>query len=475
MNCAEFQQQLTAWLHGETDDAESGALETHAANCADCQALLTVDKHDEDRLRSALRDEAAAQRVAERAIARLETMALPVVPVAKQVTAAARRSIDLQTWLVPLLSTLAGFLLAWGFLPRTIVQPVSPPVVVQVTEQPKAKPPVAHLVASTGTVEHFDPVSKDWIPISSQKQLFACPPDSRLRTSPNTQCELETADGSVIRMNDQTEVTMRGSSSIELQRGQLWCRSPGDVSLEVRVASQGGVNSATVGSKNQSTLWCIGPSCVMTDIQDSGQVQVVNAEGDIQLRTASGQQSLDPGQVAEISNGEIIKPGRYVDPILSTRWMQPLLITRGSNDAELSQRVDKLLAEIGRAKIATLYEQEIRALGEHAVLPLVRFIQSPLATEQQNRRLTAMQLTADLAPIWLIPDLIDLLADRDPHVRRLSALTLRRLTGLEMGLPAVEWDKEPDEAQKAALADWRAWWAAHRDQYPAQRVRITKE
>ena len=462
MNCREFQLQLQTWLAGKTDEATDRALELHLSHCNNCLALLERDNstsQNDLQLHAALAEPDAAARVAERALA--EVAKTPS-------TAQPPQSIFWGTWLTPLLTLVAGFLLALFIFPPQAEKknPVLP------IAQPPAPPiPVAHLVAATGTVEMFDEQLKNWVPISFDKvKSFACATDSRVRTTADVRCELQTEDGCVIRLNDQTEVTLRGSSSIELCQGQVWCRSPRETQLEVRVAN---IAERQQKKAEQPTMWCVGPSCVMTGIQPAGQVQVVNAEGEINLRTAAGEQRLNPGQVAEISGGEI-KPA-HVDPVMSTRWMQPLLMQRGPDDAELKQRVDTLLAQIGQTKIATLYEQEIRSLGEYGVLPLVRFIQSPLGEKDPARRAAAMEIVADLAPVWLIPDLIDLLENPDPMVRRQAAETLQRLTALKMNLSPSAWQEKPDDDQLKALGEWRGWWAAHRDRYPKPQLRITTE
>ncbi|WP_254508812.1 zf-HC2 domain-containing protein [Anatilimnocola floriformis] len=464
MNCAEFQSQLQAWLAGETDETVSRALETHLNQCADCLALLereNAETQDLPLLKTALAEPQAAARVAERVMERLSTTTIA--------PAVAARTIAWSTWLTPLLTLVAGFLLALLVLPRPEKKNDPAPSIAQPIPAPA---PVAHLVAATGTVEMFDQQQQNWVPISKNKiNYFACPTDSRVRTTADVRCELQTGDGCVIRLNDQTEVTLRGSSSIELSQGQVWCRSPRETQLEVRVT-----NPANNQQKKSDlpTMWCVGPSCVMTGIQPAGEVQVVNAEGEINLRTTAGEQRLNPGQVAEISGGEI-KPVRHVDPMLSTRWMQPLMMRRGPDDAELKHRVDALLAQIGQSKIATLYEQEIRSLGEYGVLPLVRFIQSPLGEKDPTRRSAAMEIVADLAPVWLIPDLIDLLENPDASVRRQAAVALHRLTALDMNLGPNAWQEKPNDDQAKALDEWRGWWAAHRDRYPKPQLQITAE
>lgn len=468
MNCQEFTAQLQAWLAGETDETTSRALEAHLDDCADCLARLeqeNADGQDVPLLRTALAEPIAAARVAERAIAQITlTNSSPTS------SALPKQTISWSTWLTPLLTLVAGFLLAVYVLPRPEKKNDPAPPIAQPVP-PKPPTPVAHLVAATGPIEMFDEQRQDWVAISYDKiKSLRCPTDTRVRTTADVRCELQTSDGCVIRLNDQTEVTLRGSSTIELSQGQVWCRSPGTTQLEVRVASSPGQPKKS----DLPTLWCVGPSCVMTGIQPAGDVQVVNAEGEIKLRTTTGEQRLNPGQMAEISQGEI-KPAQRVDPVLSTRWMQPLLTQRGPDNAELKQRVDSLLAQIGQTKMATLYEQEIRTLGEHGVLPLVRFIQSPLGEKDPVRRSAAMQIVADLAPVWLIPDLIDLLENPDPYVRRQAAATLNRLTALDMQLDPADWQKAPDDAQAKALENWRAWWAAHREQYPKPQLQITTE
>lgn len=466
MNCGEFEHRLSKWLAEEIDEQVAAALEAHLEQCSHCQALLESQNHDDASLRTALEEPVAVARVAQRALARLAKEDLAAPPKAANLAWA--------TWLLPLIALAAGFLLAAMILPReNRVQPaplVPQPSIAEAHQERPAIVPVAHLVSATGPVERFDEERKDWVPIDIGK-YYACPTDSRLRTV-NDVCELQTSDGAVIRLNDKTEVTLVGTSTIELQRGQVWCKSPGESTLEVRVSP---TPEAKQSAQAMSTMWCVGPSCVMTNIGDAGRVQVVTSEGEVNLQTPAGKQKLGPGQIAEIRNGEVTHPNRRVDPLLETRWMQPLIVKQGPDNAELQERVDRMLAQIGRSKVATMYEQEIRSLGEHGVLPLVRFVKSPLSKDDPVKRSTAMTLTADLAPVWLIPDLIDLLEDSEPGIRQQSAHTLHRLTGMNMDLSPPDWRNEPDERQRTALQYWRSWWATHQHQFPRHRVQITKE
>jgi anti-sigma factor RsiW len=40
MSCAQFQQQISTYIDGETDDRDAGVLFTHLSGCDDCRAFL---------------------------------------------------------------------------------------------------------------------------------------------------------------------------------------------------------------------------------------------------------------------------------------------------------------------------------------------------------------------------------------------------------------------------------------------------
>src|SRR5690606_40114537 len=154
----------------------------------------------------------------------------------------------------------------------------------------------------------------------------------------------------------------------------------------------------------------------------------------------------------------IYSPGNLVH---AERWMQPLLTLGGHGNPELLQRVDALLARIGRTKLAYLYEQDLRNLGEYGALPLLRFVQSEASPQEPDRRHTAMDILADTAPIWMVPDLVALLEDDDPAIRVASARGLARLTGTDQGKAPEKWAADPTELT-AAVSQWRQWWQQHR-------------
>ena len=101
-----------------------------------------------------------------------------------------------------------------------------------------------------------------------------------------------------------------------------------------------------------------------------------------------------------------------------------------------------------------------------------RFIQSDrsLGPERQQRRIEAARILADLAQTCSIPDLINLLADKDREVRFYAAQALVRLTReTPGGLTPSKWRDAPAEQREPALKAWQTWWGTRKKSYPCPR------
>ena len=86
--------------------------------------------------------------------------------------------------------------------------------------------------------------------------------------------------------------------------------------------------------------------------------------------------SVAAGQQLAVEDGRAGEPAQVDNLVAATRWLHELLMLKGRGDPELATRIDDLFAQIGETKMAYVYEQDIRALGDHCVLPLVRYIES---------------------------------------------------------------------------------------------------
>jgi hypothetical protein len=326
---------------------------------------------------------------------------------------------------------------------------------------------VARLILATATegLEYHDRTREDWQPIAPLSQ-FQCPSEGSVRTDQNVRCELMTADGCVVRMNCGTEVVFHSAEKVELKRGEIWCRSTPQTALEVRPSLAAGVVEHNRQGAQLSPFCCtaVDATCLLSVSGSGDEVQVTAATGNVSVKARNDSRQLKPSETATITHDRIDEV-RATDRLLAASWMEPLLILKGHADAELTQRIDDLLAQVGQSKVSNLYEDEIRRLGEYSVLPLLRYVQSPRSSADSDRRLVAMRIASDLAPPWAIGDLIDLLRHSDPDVRCLAATALARLTQQDQGLTIKDWRAAPAKWQPAVDA-WQSWWGHNKSRYP---------
>jgi hypothetical protein len=128
--------------------------------------------------------------------------------------------------------------------------------------------------------------------------------------------------------------------------------------------------------------------------------------------------------------------------------------------------MNDILAQLGQAKLAHLYEEEIRRLGDHCVLPLVRFLESSRSQGDERKRVRAASIVADAAQPRSIPLLIELLADENPEVRFHAARGLERLTARDQGRPPAQWQSESWASCAPTHRAWQEWWETNRNRYP---------
>jgi hypothetical protein len=466
MNCNESRGLLSAWNDRQLQPADRDRLEEHLQECAECRAAAenTRELHA-DLVRAFESPRAAAARSAEQVIAAIPQMATP-----RQLIVPARSP----HW------TSLGLALALGFLLALLVFPPGKPrqVAPDFRATPRdglagmppttaEAPPVARLVMATAPegVEYDDRTRGAWQPVASLAH-FTCPSDGSVRTNDNVRCELETSAGCVVRMNSGTEIVFHSAACVELKRGEIWCRSTSEAPLEVlpslpptvveRAATNGAASKWSCTAADAACLLCVAPS--------GDKVRVTAAAGNISVKARDESLQLEPSETATITR-ERVDRDRSSDRLLAASWMQPLLIRKGRADRELAERVEDLLGGIGESEHSELYEAEIRSLGEYGVLPLLRYMASPRAGADGQRRFVAMRIVSDLAPPWAIGDLVGLLMHPDADVRSLSAAALQRLTKQTQGVVPETWRGDRADWEPAAAA-WQTWWNKNRDRYP---------
>ncbi len=436
-----IEELINAAIDGESTPADGSANRQSLAGEAGLESLEAAIRGQDGLLRAAFASRrAAGDAVAERVFASL----------APPPTAAAGPSRAARLWgLLPiLLSLAAGFLFAVVlFRPweksshSTVVGPT-----------PLAVATVAHLTVATGPVD---------VASLSQRIPFTCPAGGPIEsgaavsTGSQSRCELATTDGSAVRLDIDTKVNFEHSRTISMQQGQVWsCVAPGKEPFAVKSPQ------ATVTAND---------GCFDLECKPSETVVRV-AKGTAQVRDSAGQRTIAAGQEVRIRDGAVADERAVKDFILATRWLNDLLALKGPDNPELQERLERIFAEIGAAKIGYLYEQEIRAMGDASVSPLIYFLKRSTGDADQQRRVIAARLLADLAPPRTIPDLIGLLPDENAQVRFFIAQALTRLTGETQGRTPDAWRADPLPTCEPTHRDWQAWWQENKQRYAGGRL-----
>jgi hypothetical protein len=312
------------------------------------------------------------------------------------------------------------------------------------------EPALATLALATGAVE-LQVDGGAWEPMPTGG---AVRPGDVVRTGPKVRCEFSTPEGSLVRINEQTELTFRSPRLLELAIGQVWSTVAKDPEpFRVKVT-----DAEVTALGTQFDVACAGPQLVTLTV----------VEGSTRVNDRSGEKVVRSGERLVINSGMSEAPRRAQDLMVATRWVNEILVMKGRDNAELSKRIDALFAQIGRDKMAYLYEDEIRALGDHCVVPLTQFLcAAPSKDDNDAKRRDAARILADVAQPWSAGELIRLLPDRDSEVRYHAAHALDRVARWNPGRTPEQWRDEPPERGREALTRWREWWAKNRDRYPS--------
>lgn len=478
MDCESIHQHLSALVDNELQDELRVDVERHLESCSNCQAALDQLREVNAVLLDQLRiRHPHTTALAARATARLAENPNGALPSDSTTRGGGhhRRYGEL------LVALLAGFLLAVLVRrpdsqshPQPVTEPSTvesnkeqendvPPTTASAADTALAMSSVARVVHLTGPLAFQRNAAADWQSITpSEIPNFSCPREGCVRTEPGALCELETEAGDSIRLNEGTEVMFRSSEEIELRRGQVWCRVSEHGRLRILPVkntrqSQAAPDGPTRALLDPYVINCATSSQCLTTHPPGGQLQVMPAARGVEIALNGVQHELAPGQTYTLSNGELSPHQSTEDWLISSRWMQPLLVLNGHNNIELQQRVAELLFQIGRTKVALMYEDDLRSLGEFGALPLLRYVQNEKSRQEPVHRHTAVRILVDTAAVWMVPELIELTSDSDAFVRSSAGRALARLTGQDSDLASTNWQADGSR-WTSAVDSWRRWW-----------------
>jgi anti-sigma factor RsiW len=487
VTCDDATNLIVARIDGEIAAEDRAVLDGHLAQCAACRAVGAElsGQHDDLRRAFAPRREAAAAAVAERVIGRLDlTVSNPAASrgaetagdasasaAASAAGAAARRD---RSWWAGVARTVAaaaaGFALAvvlmrpWErSVPSVSVPTTNTAQVAASSTTTTSKPvapaerPVGQLALATGAVFVCPSGSDDWRPLESGGVV---PAGIKVRTGPSVRCEFKMVDGSEVRLNAQTEVTLASARRVEVAGGQVFS--------SVRRQPEGEQFVVRAGPAD-ATLTALGTSF---DVSCSPrQTTLTVVEGSVKLEAAGGAADVvKGGEAITLDDGGRFGEKRQVESLMrATQWVDEILVLKGRDNPELAKRIDDIFAQLGHEKMWHLNAQEVRRLGDHCVVPLTRYIQSERSrggSVDEMKRREAARIVCDVATTWAIPELINLLSDADGDVRYNAAKALQRLTGQSHGLRPEQWRDQGLMSCMPTVETWHGWWERNKTRFP---------
>jgi hypothetical protein len=469
-------------------DAMRG-VEAHLSACAACRLEADARQRDHRQLAAAFSaGRASSQRLAEQVVVQLDAMRQPSssgnlavgkaasfsVPFPRAASISGLRESETlsetttsslepgkagsfayvisPTWRIAqlLLAVAAGFLIA-----VLVLRPWDRPAPVVDNSQDSPAPPFdvtpasfARMDVAIGSVDYAPAASRNFLTCPSNTSLAS---GAVVRTAASARCELNVEESIRLRLNEHTQMKLADERRVELTAGELWLEVE-HAEPPFRVEVEGLEIDAS-----QATLNCSARP---------PRVELLVLEGKASVKAAAWTRDVAAGEKLSVVDGQPTQTTPFIDPIVETRWVHDILIQKGPDDAELNERIDRLWAQVGRAKMAHLYEEEIRSLGGHCATPLTCYIQSPESQQEPERRVSAARLLADIAPPESIPQLIALLSDTSGDVRFYAAEALQRLTGQNFGRPPEAWQAESWGACQATAAQWKSWWDTAKERYP---------
>ncbi len=405
MNCDDCIDNLSAFLDGEIPELVT-SIDTHLATCEHCRSEFEAFRQIDQRLNSLKRSPHAHQNLLDHLTANTET--------AKQVDPIFRMRL-----IACVISAIAASVLMGLF----VLKKRSPDSDSTASVFP-TRSPIARLVSTTGQVELQRSNQGNWNVLESDSALLY--KGDRLRTLSNVACQVTTNDRADLRLNQETEIRLLERDTVECVSGQLWCKTD-DRTLELVVPNQivgTNANKSTQGLSPDavSSFTCPTSTELMWTVKEDKASCLSISPGAVELKSNRFSCTVPSGEsIVILENGKrfVEDPNRDSPVVADLIWQIPLLSNHPKADAELARLIEGALAMIGRTKIMSLTETNIRQLGEPGACALLAYVESKQSESSPESRHKAMLIAIDLAGSQCGDRLRNLSQDPDPIIASL--------------------------------------------------------
>jgi hypothetical protein len=273
-------------------------------------------------------------------------------------------------------------------------------------------------------------------------------PGTFVKTGPKGRAAIDFADGSELRLNENTELEIVGARKASLKIGAYYAVIKKDAAVFEVVTpfapmkADEAVYAASFEKRD--------PNDPLFKTVSRTETKIAVLENKVQVVSKRYGQFVTAGYACNLVDAQLNTPDPTLTFMADTRWVHPILLARGKAVDEAGHRAYAMLEGLGAVEKDDPSEAGLRDLGEYAAPTLAKYLKLPAGASELNRRRAAARVLGDVAKNPL--DLLPTLKDADAQVRLSGARGLKRLTNEDLGKDEAFWSGD-----KAATEGWKLW------------------
>lgn len=272
-------------------------------------------------------------------------------------------------------------------------------------------------------------------------------PGAVIVTPAGTRVAIDLPDGSELRINENTTLTVVGPRKVDLKEGRFFVRVvKGAAKFEIQTVhfpievAQAAVLDIRFKDRVPNG--------------DPAATAIMCLEGTAFAQGPRFPLKLFAGYWASGVGKQLNTPDPLKNGSLDTSWVHPLILERGKGGEETDNRAMELVNILGKQNPDPV-EDAMKSLGDFATPVLVRFVQRMTLPAQAAKRVAATRIIAEAGTMKSASALAGMLQNEDPDVRVIAAQGLARLAGgKDNGFNDAYWKGDKLEAGQKVWADW---------------------
>jgi len=268
-----------------------------------------------------------------------------------------------------------------------------------------------------------------------------------IKTPAGSRATFDFADGTELRVNENTELVLEGPRMIDLKKGRILLKV-------VKAGGKFDVHNEYVGSSANQALMEIEYQPRIPNGEPAHTYFRV-LEGTARTTSKKFNANVFAGFNASALGSQLNTPDPVGNGAIVTSWVNPLLLERGRIDEETTNRAQELVQDLGRQDANDPAEAALRTFGDLGTAELVRMLTRSANGPKPARRAAAVKIIAETGTMKSADGLLSLLQNPEADTRVVAARGLARLAGgKDLGFNDQFWKGESLEKGLKAWEDW---------------------